>query len=236
MIVLSYNLKGGVGKSTLVCNTAVLCADKGIPAVVIDGDLQRNTSCFLAELGKTEYSKGRTFDYGSVKVGEDVGLLEENNKLILVDAPPALRFVSEIPKVDVILIPVDGLWAADGSVTVIADAKKVAPNARIIVWYNKAYDSKFSKHERKQLAEEFGIVELFKLPVPASENFERSVMLNLPVWKVPYSSRSVAVQNFKLLCEFVSNGCPDGFTYESEDLERAAFSSMNFKRRRDISV
>lgn len=230
MKILNYNLKGGCGKSTATVNAACLAQHKNIKTLIIDGDLQHNTSSFLSVLAKTDYVRGRGFKYGSVEVTRDETRINDEIDLMIIDAPPALNYVSNVAKdVDVILIPIDGIWAADGSITVISEAKQKAPGARAIIWYNKAADSKFSRQERKQLAEELTMVELFRLPIPASENFERSAMLNVPVWEVPYSSRSYAVQNFRLLCEFIINGCPSNQTYK-EDEEREEFSLVTFRK------
>ncbi len=47
MIRVVFNQKGGVGKSTLVCNLAAMAASEGVPTLVIDLDAQGNSTHYL---------------------------------------------------------------------------------------------------------------------------------------------------------------------------------------------
>lgn len=47
MIRVVFNQKGGVGKSTLVCNLAAVAAAEGVPTLVIDLDAQGNSTHYL---------------------------------------------------------------------------------------------------------------------------------------------------------------------------------------------
>ncbi|MGV2482392.1 UNVERIFIED_CONTAM: ParA family protein, partial [Salmonella enterica subsp. enterica serovar Weltevreden] len=42
-----HNLKGGVGKTTIVCNLAAIAASRGLRILVIDLDTQGNATQYL---------------------------------------------------------------------------------------------------------------------------------------------------------------------------------------------
>lgn len=221
MKIVSFNEKGGCGKTTAVVNAAALCVERGVRCVVLDADRQKNTARFFARATGQEYY-GQDLQCGSVVITNDEGAVNGGG-LVLIDCKPVLTSLGEIPPVDLVLIPIDGQWAADGSVNVIEEVQRARPGTRIVVWANKFYDSKFGKAELNQIATELG-VELYRFPIMASENFKRSEMMSQAVWKIPYASRSAAVQNFKMFCEWIVGGCSTSGTYTASDASRSEFS------------
>lgn len=235
MNVLSFNLKGGCGKTTLVVNTAVRAEEQGERALVLDADPQKNSSRFLSRYAKREYNTGTSFQVGCVSVtGELEAVQTAGNSLVLIDAPPDYRFIESFGRdfgIDVLLIPIDGSWAADGSIEVLEQIQRISPATRVFLWYNKSYDSKFSRAELRQIAEELGMVSLFRHPIPASENFKRSESLSVPVWRVPYASRSLATTNLTILTDWIINGCDDSEVLAVDDIDgRAEFGAYQSKR------
>ena len=47
MALVVFNQKGGVGKSTITCNLAAISASQGLRTLVIDLDVQGNSSAYL---------------------------------------------------------------------------------------------------------------------------------------------------------------------------------------------
>lgn len=236
MIVLSFNLKGGCGKTTLVVNTAAMAEQEGEPCLVLDADPQKNSSRFLARYAGKEYNRGTDLHLGSILVTGETANVHSATGLVLVDAPPDYRFIENFDRsfdIDVLLIPIDGSWAADGSIEVIEQVQRISPNTKVVLWYNKAYDSKFTRAELVQVAEELGEIRLFRHPIPASENFKRSESLSKPVWSVPYASRSLATTNMQIFCSWILNGCSDDEIYMPNDAAgRAEFGSYHSRRMR----
>ena len=53
-----FNQKGGVGKTTLLCNLAAIAASRGLRTLVVDLDAQCNASQYLLSSGETQAEAG----------------------------------------------------------------------------------------------------------------------------------------------------------------------------------
>jgi len=123
MIITVGNIKGGVGKSTIACNLAVMLAAQGTVAV-IDGDKQGSSAEFTEARNAATNGAG----YTCVRpVGTEVRAqakgLAETFDFVVVDAGgqdnPALRAALTIA--DVVLIPVPPKSFEAWSLEVMAD-------------------------------------------------------------------------------------------------------------------
>ena len=92
MIRVVFNQKGGVGKSTLVCNLAAVAASEGVPTLVIDLDAQGNSTHYLLGGEVVEPEAGTA------------GLFAESLSYRLRSSDP-LDFVAETPFPHLHLMP-----------------------------------------------------------------------------------------------------------------------------------
>jgi chromosome partitioning protein len=200
MIIGIYNNKGGVGKSTLVSHIAFRAMDKNIDCTVIDTDTQSNSLMWLSN-HKWE-AKDDSFTVGSVTVTPN---FEYNTDFVLIDCPPAFDVAKNYTMVNIWIIPVNGRFSVTGAMTVIDEIRSTNKNARIVLVSNQSdLKSKYGKKEREE-AEKLG-VEIFNLQIPYSDMVRRAEMLGVPVWKVPYSTRSVATTTLEIFCDWVLGG------------------------------
>lgn len=121
MIISSVSYKGGVGKSTIAQNLAVLFAKAGHKVVVIDSDESAATSRWAAARAEKEIDP---FIQVVPKLDPrdiipSIKRLYEDNDIILIDGPPSLfPIVSKILLVShLILVPVTPKGGSDIWVT-----------------------------------------------------------------------------------------------------------------------
>ncbi len=145
MILTVGNTKGGVGKTTLAVNLAILRADQGRDVLLVDGDEQGSASLFSQLradlLGGCRYTavglhgaavrtqvRQLAPKYGDVVIdvgGRDTGSLR------------AALTVSEV-----LLIPVQprsfDIWAIDQVAALVAEAREINPALRALAFLNAA--------------------------------------------------------------------------------------------------
>ncbi len=121
MIISSVSYKGGVGKSTIAQNLAVLFAKNGHKVVLIDSDESAASSKWAAARAESEIEP---FIQVFPKLDPrdlipSVKRLYEDNDIILIDGPPSLfPIVSKILMVShIILVPVTPKGGSDIWVT-----------------------------------------------------------------------------------------------------------------------
>ncbi len=93
-----FNQKGGVGKSSITCNLAAISAAQGYKTLVIDLDVQGNSSFYL---GIDTYSP----DNRSTLDGTIAGLLKQSTGRWLSQKKKSIDFVRETPFENLHVIP-----------------------------------------------------------------------------------------------------------------------------------
>ena len=145
MIITVGNTKGGVGKTTVAVNLAILRAGLGHDVLLVDGDEQGSASLFSqlrAELlGKSGYTAVGL--YGAA-VRTQVRQLAPKYQDIVIDVggrdTGSLRAALTVS--DVLLIPVQprsfDIWALDAMAALVAEAREINPDQRALAFLNAA--------------------------------------------------------------------------------------------------
>jgi chromosome partitioning protein len=165
MIVTVGNTKGGVGKTTIAVNLAILRANLGQDVLLVDGDEQGSASLFSQLrselLGKCGYTAVGL--YGAA-VRTQVRQLAPKYQDIIIDVggrdTGSLRAALTVS--DVVLVPVQprsfDIWALDAMAALIAEAREVNPELRALAFLNAAdAQGRDNAEAREAMAELSGI-------------------------------------------------------------------------------
>ncbi|GEO43619.1 chromosome partitioning protein ParA [Skermanella aerolata] len=140
-------IKGGVGKSTLASNLAVLAARDGKDVLLVDGDSQETTMTWAAARGDREaVSTDRVTTVALVGKGvrDELRRLKPKYDTIVIDAGARDTTTqrSALTIADVVLLPFaprgPDLWTIDAAVELISEIRAVNENLRALALVNRA--------------------------------------------------------------------------------------------------
>jgi chromosome partitioning protein len=147
MILIVGGIKGGVGKSTLASNLAVLAARDGRDVLLVDGDSQETTMTWAAARGGREnVSTDRVTTVALVGKGvrDELRRLKPKYDSIIIDAGARDTTTqrSALTIADTVLLPFaprgPDLWTIDAAVELIGEIRAVNESLRALAMVNRA--------------------------------------------------------------------------------------------------
>jgi chromosome partitioning protein len=147
MILVVGGIKGGVGKSTLASNLAVLAARDGRDVLLVDGDSQETTMTWAAARGDREnVSTDRVTTVALVGKGvrDELRRLKPKYETIIIDAGARDTTTqrSALTIADTVLLPFaprgPDLWTIDAAVELIGEIRGVNESLRALALVNRA--------------------------------------------------------------------------------------------------
>ena len=147
MILVVGGIKGGVGKSTLAANVAVLAARAGRDVLLVDGDSQETTMTWAAARGEREgVSTDRVTTVALVGKGvrDELRRLRPKYGSIIIDAGARDTTTqrSALTIADTVLLPFaprgPDLWTIDAAVELVNEIRAVNETLRALALVNRA--------------------------------------------------------------------------------------------------
>lgn len=147
MILVVGGIKGGVGKSTLAANLAVLAARSGKDVLLVDGDSQETTMTWAAARGdQPTVSTDRVTTVALVGKGvrEELRRLRPKYDAIVIDAGARDTTTqrSALTIADAVLLPFaprgPDLWTIDAAIEMVNEIRSVNEGLRAMALVNRA--------------------------------------------------------------------------------------------------
>jgi len=145
MVLAIGNIKGGVGKTTLAVNLAIVRAHKGRDVLLVDGDEQRTALTFTELRNDRQGQPGYTaVSLQGAALRTQVRQMAEKYDDIVIDVggrdTGSLR--AALTVTETLLIPVQprsfDIWAVDQMAELVAEAREVNESLRALVLLNAA--------------------------------------------------------------------------------------------------
>lgn len=157
MIITVGNSKGGVGKSTIACNLAVVAAKKKKKVLIVDADTQGSSMAWRA-MRKTNDIQAVTIT--TDRLHEDIDAMKGFD-LIIIDAGGRITktFRSALLACSILLIPAEpsqvDFWAVEDVMQLLRDARDRGINIKTHFVLNKVIPNTRIGKEAEELMKEY---------------------------------------------------------------------------------
>jgi chromosome partitioning protein len=146
MILVAGGIKGGVGKSTLAANLAVLSAYSGRDVVLVDTDTQQTTMQWAAARAESRraHHDVTTIALGGEHIRLELQRLAQRYSTVIVDAGArdsrTQRSALSVAHTVLLPFPPRGpdLWTLDSVVETLGEIREHNPRLRALAFVNKA--------------------------------------------------------------------------------------------------
>lgn len=182
MILTVGNTKGGVGKTTLAVNLAILRAAEGRDVLLVDGDEQNTASIFTElrteQLGRAGYT-AISLQGGALRTQVQQLAPKYDDIIIDVGGRNTNSLRAALISSEVVLIPLlprsFDVWAADDVMKVVEEARSLNPKLKAVAILNAADAQGKDNEEAAQAVREMEGLELLDLTIGRRKAFSNAV-------------------------------------------------------------
>lgn len=211
MILTVGNTKGGVGKSTIAVNIAIVRALLGKDVLLIDGDEQSTAITFTelrnSQLGKTDYT---AVSLHGAAIRTQVRQLSSKYDDIVIDVggrdTGSLR--AALTVTDTLLIPVPPrsfeVWEIDKVAALVREAREINPTMRAVSFLNTADAQGSDNQDSADALRESEDIEFLEISIGRRKAFPNAAAAGKSV--VEYSPKDQkAVEELNAILQVIYN-------------------------------
>lgn len=145
-ILIAGGIKGGIGKSTLAANLAVLAARSGQEVLLVDADPQETTATWAAARSEqtSDLAPVTTVSIVGRQIRDELRRLSEKYGVVIVDAgardTSTQRSALSVANLVLLPFPPRGpdLWTLDAVAQTVSDVRSINEGLRAIAFVNRA--------------------------------------------------------------------------------------------------
>ena len=164
--ISTLQLKGGVGKSTIIINLCGYLVSKGFKVLTVDADMQQGTLTAWSAMFQQNNDVPNYEHASAYNMQEMLEILEQAESefdFILTDQPPR---IAEIMKAlvlvsDLVLVPLNvtspEIWATQDTKELLKSAFEEKPDLNVRLVFNKIKDKSSTYKTRNIVIEQLGI-------------------------------------------------------------------------------
>ncbi len=159
MIIAVTNLKGGVGKTTIATNLAVVFTQQGKSVCIIDTDKEQTSSIRWSEQRDDNRAYIAVVTVGVEKLLREAEQLGKKYDIVILDGSPNASelAITTIMASDIVLVPVSksayDFWAMDNFLQKYKQAKAFRPDIKAFIILNKFNEKQNVGKEVKEAIE-----------------------------------------------------------------------------------
>jgi chromosome partitioning protein len=164
--ISTVQLKGGVGKTTILANLCGYLLEQGYSVLTIDADMQQGTLTAWSTLFVQNHNPEKYEHASAYTMPELLSILENAESefdFILTDAPPRIADIMKalVLVSDLVLVPLNvtspEIWATEDTKKLIDTALSQKPDLNVKLVFNKIKDKSSTYKTRNKVIEQLDV-------------------------------------------------------------------------------
>lgn len=205
MIIAVTNLKGGVGKTTIATNLAVVFAHKGMSVCIIDTDREQTSSIRWSEQREDDKPHITVVAVGVEKLLREAEQLAKKYDIVILDGSPNASelAITTIMTADIVLVPVSksayDFWAMDNFLKKYKQAKAFRKDIQAYIVFNKFNEKQnVAKEVKEAVVRDFADIPILQTILHDRVAYTETITEGIGVYEYKDAKAKLEIENLYL--------------------------------------